>query len=332
MSSVTGVPDTATLRWPAAAARPQAGSARGEAEAAAAVCGARHRWELVRALGAVADSPQAARAASGPLGLQQPGDAEHTDVFVMNLPAYAAVYTGPDGALGGQGGDRIAGFWRAAGLDVPAEPDHLSALLGLYASLGEAVSTARSPAAVAALSRIQAALLWEHLRPWLPSYLSAVTDLPAPALASWARLLRRVLAAETARQPALAALPLALRQAPPEATAGTGMKDLTALLTVPVRSGMILTRRRLAIGAGSASVGHRIGERRFTLRAMLEQDPQATLAWLAAEAFRWQRRHNRASSGDQLASWWAQRARHTRHVLHQRAAATARLPVTTPLG
>ena len=36
---------------------------------------------------------------------------------------------------------------------------------------------------------------------------------------------------------------------------------------------MILTRRRLAEGAGQAGVGYRIGERRYTLRAMLEQDP-----------------------------------------------------------
>ena len=104
------------------------------------------RWELLRALGAVADSPAAARAVAGPLGLDPAGDAEHTEVFVLNCPPYASVYLGPDGALGGEGADRVAGFWRALAISPPAEPDHLTALLALYASLGEAAAQARRPA------------------------------------------------------------------------------------------------------------------------------------------------------------------------------------------
>src|SRR5581483_10798351 len=98
------------------------------------------RWELLRALGAMADSPVAARAVAAPLGLDPVGDDEHTEAFVLNCPPYAAVYLGPDGALGGEGADRAAGFWRALGLTPPAEPDHLTALLALYASLGEAAA------------------------------------------------------------------------------------------------------------------------------------------------------------------------------------------------
>lgn len=66
------------------------------------------RWELLRALGAVADSPAVARAVAGPPGLAPLTDAEHTDVFVLNCPPYASVYLGPDGALGGEGADRAA--------------------------------------------------------------------------------------------------------------------------------------------------------------------------------------------------------------------------------
>ena len=40
--------------------------------------------------------------------------------------------------LGGEAADRVAGFWRALGREVPGEPDHLSALLGLYAGLADA--------------------------------------------------------------------------------------------------------------------------------------------------------------------------------------------------
>jgi TorA maturation chaperone TorD len=288
------------------------------------------RCELIRALGAVADSPAAARTAARALGLKAPGDAELTDVFVLNLPPYAAIYLGPDGALGGEGADRVAGFWRVLGIDPPAEPDHLSALLGLYASLGQAVAAARSPVTRAALSRTQATLFWEHLQPWLPAYLEAVTDAPAPALGTWAALLRQVIAAEAARQPAMPGLPLALRSAPPglDASPEPAPREVTEALTVPVRSGLILTRHRVALGARQTGVGHRIGERRFTLGAMIEQDPPGTLGWLAAEAFGWQRRHQDRAGADATTQWWADRARRTGQVLRNLIATEAERRVT----
>ena len=275
------------------------------------------RCELIRALGAVADCPQAARTTASALGLAAPSDAELTDVFVLNLPPYAAVYLGPDGALGGEGADRVAGFWRVLRIDPPTEPDHLSALLGLYASLGEAVAAARRPATRAALARTRATLFWEHLQPWLPGYLEALTDLPAPTLATWAVLLRQVMSAEAARQPAMPALPLALRSAPPglDLSQGAELRETTAALTTPIRSGIILTRHRVALGARQAGVGHRVGERRFALQAMIEQDPRGTLAWLAAEALRWQRRH-RSRGTDAATQWWADRAGRTGLLLH----------------
>lgn len=327
------------------------------------------RMELLRALGAVADSPQAARAVapalglgpvsgagpvSGPVsGLGPLSDAEHTEAFVLNCPPYAAVYLSPEGALGGEAADRVAGFWRAIGLTPPAEPDHLAALLGLYASLGEAAARARRPATAAALARFRAALLHEHLCSWLPVYLDAVTDLAIPGLVRWAGLLRDALAAEAGAHPPAARLPLALREASPGAGPGpagngvnvapplperglchthhtprgeVGPDDLIKLLTTPVRSGLILTRRALAHGADQAGVGHRIGERRFTLRAMLEQDPAATLDWLATEARRWQARH--AARPDPGGRWWAARAGHTARLLAGLAADVPGRPVT----
>jgi hypothetical protein len=312
------------------------------------------RWELIRALGAVADSPAAARAAGPALGLAPVSGAEHTDVFVLNLPPYAAAYLGTDGALGGEAADRVAGFWRALGLDPPGEPDHLSALLGLYASLGEAATAARRPATRSALSRAQGTLLGEHLSSWVPPYLDAVDGLPVPSLGEpvpplreWAGLLRRVLATETGRHPPLPALPLALRSVSPDGVwpgapdagvpdtglpdtglLGLGPRELATVLTVPVRSGIILTRHKLAAGAGEAGVGLRIGERRFTLRSMLEQDPVATANWLAAEADHWATQHaGRHPAGrhpaDQSALWWANRAGQTALSLRNFAASLA---------
>ena len=276
------------------------------------------RTELIRALGAVADSPQAARAVAPALGLAPVSAAEHTDVFVLNLTPYAAAYLGPEGALGGEAADRIAGFWRVLGIGPPAEPDHLSALLGLYASLGEAAADARRPETAAALARAQGTLLWEHLWSWLPPYLDTVRGLPAPGLAEWAGTLGRVIEAEAGRHPALPGLPLALREAPSqELPREAGLRDWAQLLTVPVRSGIIVTRHGLASGAGQVGVGARAGERRFTVRSMLEQDLAATAGWLAAEADGWVRRHRARRPADAAAHWWAYRAWRTARALRE---------------
>jgi TorA maturation chaperone TorD len=279
------------------------------------------RWELLRALGAMADNPADARTAAAALGLGAVSAAEHTRVFVLNCAPSASVYLGPDGALGGEGTDRVAGFWQAIGLAPPADPDHLTALLSLYASLGEAAGQARRAATAAALARSQAALFAEHLWPWLPGYLDAVTDLGVPPLTAWAQLTGRAIAAEYRTQPEQAQLPLALREAPAAAGPDGPLRDPVAALATPVRSGIILTRHRLATGADQAGVGHRIGERRYILRAMLEQDPAATLTWLGQEARRWERRHASRAGGDAASRWWAARAARTALFLHAAAVA-----------
>jgi Nitrate reductase delta subunit len=290
---------------------------------------AARRWELLRALGAVAGDPADARTAGACLGWAGPGNAEHTEVFVLNCPPYASVYLGAEGGLGGEAADRAAGFWRAIGVAPPAEPDHLAALLSLYASLGEAAGDTRTAATGDALTRARHALFWEHLWPWLPGYLDAVTDLGTPGLAPWARLAGRALLAERVGCPG-GWLPLALRAAPGPGPAGGGLDALLDMLTAPVRSGFILTRQSLAAGADSAGAGHRIGERRFTLRAMLEQAPASTLGWLAGESARWSRRYaapGQEGSGpervDVVRAWWARRAGHTARMLASAAADAA---------
>jgi TorA maturation chaperone TorD/molybdenum-dependent DNA-binding transcriptional regulator ModE len=265
-----------------------------------------------------------------------PGRAEHTEVFVLNCPPYASVYLGAEGGLGGKAADRVAGFWRAIGVPPPAEPDHLTALLSLYARLGEApvagdgAADPLAPATAGALARARQALFWEHLWPWLPGYLDAVDDLGTPALASWARLVRRALTAERGRHPG-GRLPLALRAAPvpssPVIEPG-GPGDLLDMLTASVRSGFVLTRRGLSVAADAAAAGHRIGERRFTLRAMLEQAPAETRRWLSAEAARWSARHeSRGPAGDIAQAWWAGRAARTAHLLAAGQAVRLQMPL-----
>jgi hypothetical protein len=282
------------------------------------------RWELLRALGAVAGDPADARTAAAALGLPGCGNAEHADVFVFNCPPYASVYLGAEGGLGGEGADRVAGFWRAIGLDPGAgEPDHLTSLLSLYASLGEAAEEARTGRTAAALGRMRRALFDEHLWPWLPGYLSAVTDLGVDALGAWAEVtLRAVKRERGGAEAGRVALPLALREAPAPVDFDGGLGELLGGLVAPVRSGIILTRRAVAAGAGQAGAGHRIGERRFALRAMLESEPDRTAGWLGQEAARWSRRHLGIAAGDPVQRWWADRATATAAVLRGQGSAT----------
>ncbi len=254
--------------------------------------------ELVRALGALTEppGPETARLASL-LELPELAVAEWTQVFVLELPPFASVYLGAEGMIGGEARDRVAGFWRALGLSPPPEPDHLAALLGLYASLAE------TEAREAELAR--SALLAEHLLPWLPTYLAKLDEIAPPPFSAWGTLLAGVLSAQAGGLVSEAQAPLHLREAPAlEHPGEVGPEAFLRQLLAPVRSGVIITRADLGRAARELGLGLRAGERRFALRALLEQDPAGTLGWLAAlaktEAARasgfWKERAGRAAA------------------------------------
>jgi TorA maturation chaperone TorD len=270
--------------------------------------------ELFRALGVLCEPPEPAHqrivAALGLPGRADPAD--HTELFGFQLVPYASVYLGAEGMLGGEAADRIAGFWRALRLSPPPEPDHLAALLGLYATLGEAERGEPDRARQALWHQARSALLWEHLLTWAVTYARAVASSAPPFHAAWAGLLERTLLAEAADQEPPATPALHLRDAPGLPAPGEGTGPLVGALLVPVRSGLILTRWDLARGAAGLGLGLRMGERAFALRSMLAQDPRATLAWLAGEAAGWAARHRQteAALGD-IGRHWRQRAEAT---------------------
>ena len=277
----------------------------------------RTQMETIRALAAIAD-PQAP---PGPdvtdaLGLPVLDPADSTEAFVLSCPPYASIHLGDEGKLGGDAADRIAGFWRVLGLDPPPEPDHLSVLLSLYAELGDAAMSTTRDVAARRLERVRDVLLWEHLWSWVPGYLDAVVDLGTATVTPWARLVGRALSAEARRATPAPGLPLALRQATRPVDPGTTELLLDSILS-PVRSGMVLTRSALGHASRRLGIGYRQGERRFTLRCMLEQDPHGTVTWLADEATRWAERHRSRPpvAGDDCATWWSTRASTTAAVL-----------------
>lgn len=252
--------------------------------------------ELLRALGAfvAAPGPELAAAARA-LELRVPSRVEHHEVFDVELHPYASVYLGPEGMLGGEARDRIAGFWRALGAVPPAEPDHLAALLGALATLAE------DPAPEAAAAR--RVLLWEHVLSWLPVWLDRLEALAPRSLRAWGALLGEALAAEATSSGPPPALPAALREAP-----GLDEDDLLRGLLTPIRSGFIVTRHDLARAALELGLGVRLGDRALALESLLAQDAPAVLARLAghAEASAERLRSRRAFLP--VTGWWAERA------------------------
>ncbi len=182
---------------------------------------AQERYELLRALGSVVLTPPPGNEPVWhALGLVPATGAEHTAVFVLGLPPHAAIYLGDEGKLGGEGLDRVGGFWRALGLSAPEDADHLGALLMLYAELGLAESLATGDRSVEQLRTSRQALLHEHLWPWVPAYLRAVADLQVPSLTEWAALTLTVVCEEHERRHPRAVA--AARAARGAATAGRG--------------------------------------------------------------------------------------------------------------
>ncbi len=277
--------------------------------------GAAERYELLRALGSVVLTPPPGNEPVWhALGLSPATGAEHTEGFVLGLPPHAAIYLGDEGKLGGEGLDRVGGFWRALGLNAPEDADHLGTLLLLYAELGLAESAATNERSADQLRTSRHALLHEHLWSWAPAYLHAVAQLDVASVAEWAALTLAAVLEEHERAPAAPLLPLALREAPPPLAAEDSVDDLLDALVAPVRTGVVLSQRDLQAGAAIVGVGFRRGERRFALRAMLEQDAPATLGWLAERARHWTQVH-REHGADPTTEWWRARAESTATVL-----------------
>ncbi len=276
------------------------------------------RWELLRALGALtATPPPASRLVSEALGLPPSSAADHTRLFVLDLPPHASIHLGPEGKLGGEGADRVAGLWRALSLDPPADADHVASLLWLCAELGAAAGTCRTAAAQRRLEHARSVLLWEHLASWLPGYLAAAA--PYRAAAGWSDLTLAALRRELAATVAVPVLPAALRDAPAPVGPHERAGDVLEAMTVPVRSGFVLTARDVAQAGAEIGVGVRAGERRFALQAMAEQDPRATLTWLARHARHWSGVHAAQSTAPLASEWWAQRAAATAATLERLA-------------
>ena len=98
-----------------------------------------------------------------------------------------------------------------------------------------------------------------------------------------------------------------------------GRGRLLDALVAPISSAILLTGEDLRAAATAAGLGYRVGERRYALAAMLDQDAGATLGWLAGHARRWAALHAEQQSiaGHDPRHWWARRAAHAARTLHK---------------
>ena len=294
--------------------------------------------ELFRALGSLIEAPVAEhRRVAEALGLPAvPDAAAHGAVVGFQRYPYASVYLGPEGMMGGEARDRVAGFVRALGItgdgrgptgDERAdarEPDHLASLLGLLAALDQWERDERDGARRTLLGQARVALVWEHVASWTGPYLASFDGCGDPFYEAWAALLGAALDEVTGEMDFPDYLPAALRCAPvladPRREGGPAF--ISALLA-PARSGVIILRDDLVRLGDEVGLACRAGERRYVMNSFFAQDAAGTLRWMASHARRW---GARAGSGGQgsggmgsVAGWWVGRARSTAALLAELA-------------
>ncbi len=277
--------------------------------------------ELFRALAVLAEPPsgEGARLAEALNLGALPCASEYTETFLFQLYPYASVYLGAEGMLGGEARDRVAGFWRALGQAPPAEVDHLSVMLALYARLAELEDAESETDRRENWRRARRAFLWEHLLSWLPAYLEKLAHVAPPFYLRWGEVLSKALDGEARSMGALDALPLHLREAgglvdPRESATEEFLQSVLA----PARSGMILVRADLSRAAERLGLGVRIGERKFILRSLFGQDACAILGWLAEEAEAWSVQHKgRRESFGAISEAWEGKAKNAAALLKE---------------
>lgn len=266
--------------------------------------------ELFRALGSLIESPsrEHERIAEA-IGLPRPPTPSvHGTIVAYQRYPYASVYLGPEGMMGGEARDRVAGFSRALGVDAETEEDHLASLLGLLAALDGWQREESIEARRVLLDQARMTLVWEHLASWLGLYLASFEGCGDAFYEAWANLLGGALDEVADQMPLPGYLPAALRSAPGLADPRReGGGAFLAGLLAPARVGGIILRDDLVRLGDEVGLACRAGERRYVLRSFFAQDPVGTLRWLASHAGGWSEKL--AGRGPEpIARWWSGRA------------------------
>jgi hypothetical protein len=237
--------------------------------------------ELYRALayliGPAAPSRPELAAALGviPLTAEQ-----RTALFDLDLPPYASRYLSPSGEIGGELRQRAAGFFQVLDLPIPPEPDHLASLLDLLAWLadGEAVGRQRQT-----FRHLRETLVWEHLLPWVPLYLSTLVRVVPGGFRPWCAELSDAMLGEAKMSVFCRAEVLPVY---PPVDWEASLQAVASQLLSPARSGLWLTRQ-LLIDLSRSEGLPAFGGRVSLLAGLLRAAPLPTLQALSELAGEW---------------------------------------------
>ena len=88
----------------------------------------RQLGEVTSALSEVASATELRAEIADALGLPGVARSDLYRLFIKDLPPFASIYLSADGNIGGDSQAVISGIYRALGVPVPNDPDHLSSL------------------------------------------------------------------------------------------------------------------------------------------------------------------------------------------------------------
>lgn len=207
--------------------------------------------------------------------------AEHQALFGHEVFPFAGVFMGPSGLVGeGAAAGVVRAAHRALGLEPPREPspDHLGQGLRVLEVLVDAERQARAHRDVddvRTLEGWQRRVLDEALLPWMPPLWAALAGQPVSV---WTRAVELAVGV-LARHCSELGGPLPLASGPgPFATGDVetvldepkaGLAAVARALVTPVRSGVYLARRDLAVLARRSELPQGFGTRADVLERML---------------------------------------------------------------
>jgi TorA maturation chaperone TorD len=216
---------------------------------------------------------------SAPAAAWDRAAAEHEFVLSRAAYPYAGVFLSRGAQMGGEAADRSDALYRRCGfaaLTAPDSPDHLSTQLYALAWLSGAEGEAHEDGAQGAAERIQGLqreLLDGHLLRWLPAWSGAVRRLGRPFTTTLAAAVQ-ALVADHRRE--LGSLP----EHPGFGLDGPqlhlddpalSLADIADWLCTPASVGFLLMAPELAAVAQRLALPRGFGDRRRTLRTLLQQ-------------------------------------------------------------
>lgn len=228
--------------------------------------------EVTSALSEVASATELRGEISDALGLVGAAPSDLYQLFIKDLSPFASVYLSPDGNIGGDSQAVISGIYRALGVPVPNDPDHLSSLLSLLSQIliAEAKSIENgSELEQSSVIRTRQVLVNEHLLTWLPAYLVSATRVAPQVLSNWVSLCWDTLellasTTETVSHASQAVSPDQI----------DSLAKLIDFLTTPSRSGVILTISDIEKVSAELGLAARAGTKRLVLKDVFLAEPK----------------------------------------------------------